>query len=344
MDLSLDEAQLLLTRTFADFFSRECPSSLVREAEQQGFPAALWESFAALGATAMGLPENAGGLELGLLELCLVADAAGKVLAPLPFVEVASAGRLLAAVAPGDDLLEEVATGQCLLSLNLVMGAEEKRLVPWGSVAKHLLVLEGDSLLLCSDPQHRRGPPLPDVGGGMHCYWNCSDIAAAERRVLLSGDKAIHVYQRAVAEWKLLTAAALTGLAKQALAIGVDYANTREQFGVAIGGFQAIAHPLADCATHIDGAELLVWEAAWAETAQPQRLAQLCSMAFTFAAQTALQATSVSLHTHGGYGFTEEYDIQLYYRRALAWPMLAGGPRDELLKLASLRYDVTGAG
>jgi alkylation response protein AidB-like acyl-CoA dehydrogenase len=61
-------------------------------------------------------------------------------------------------------------------------------------------------------------------------------------------------------------------------------------------------------------------------------------MAFVFAAETAYQASQHSLHVHGGYGFTEEYDIQLYYRRAKAWAVAFADPQRELLVLADRRF------
>jgi alkylation response protein AidB-like acyl-CoA dehydrogenase len=141
-----------------------------------------------------------------------------------------------------------------------------------------------------------------------------------------------------MAEWKLLTAFCQLGVAQQALEIGAAYARDRIQFGIPIGGFQAIAHPLADCATRVDGAELLAWEAAWAATEDRERFEALASMAFVWASQTAQRTTGVSLHTHGGYGFSLEYDIQLYYRRACSMALIAGGPREELPRVAQLCF------
>ena len=140
-------------------------------------------------------------------------------------------------------------------------------------------------------------------------------------------------------EWKLLSAFWLVGLARRALEIGADYARERIQFGVPIGAFQGIAHPLAECAIRVDGAELLCWEAAWAHTEEPRRFPLLASMAFSWASQTALLTTDRSLHTHGGYGFSTEYDIQLYFRRARALSSLAGGAREELQAVAERCLD-----
>jgi len=75
------------------------------------------------------------------------------------------------------------------------------------------------------------------------------------------------------------------------------------------------------------GARLLAREAAWGAAEDDQDGPALAAMAFLFAARTAQQATAVGVHVHGGYGLTVEYDIQLYYRRAKAWPLALGDPR-----------------
>ena len=93
-----------------------------------------------------------------------------------------------------------------------------------------------------------------------------------------------------------------------------------------------------------DGAQLLVYEAAWArDTGQPEAAA-LASMAFLFNADTAFRTTRECLQFHGGYGFTLEYDIQLYFRRAKAWPLALGDPKREYQRLADLAYPESGPG
>jgi alkylation response protein AidB-like acyl-CoA dehydrogenase len=102
--------------------------------------------------------------------------------------------------------------------------------------------------------------------------------------------------------------------------------------------YQAVAHPFADAVTALDGAQLLVHKACWAMDSAQDDAAALAAMAFVFAAETASQATTHSLHVHGGYGFMEEYDIQLYYRRAKAWATAFADPRRELLTVADRRF------
>lgn len=352
MDLSLDESQQILVDTFSEMLVKECPTTHVRECEDTGFSPRLWEQYCELGANVMGLPESAGGLEMSLLELGLVATRSGHALAPVPFVEIATAGRLLAAI--GDEaLLAEIAEGKPSVALALprphaVLGTSRtttgRTMVPFGSIAESVITGDGDGLYVVTESATRRGARLSDLGDSASAHWDLARESGAGVRVLAEGTQAERAIARASAEWKLLAAFTLVGIAQRALAIGADYARERIQFGAPIGGFQGIAHPLAECAIRVDGAELLAWEAAWADEEDPARFEMLCSMAFTWAAQTAIRTADVSLHTHGGYGFSTEYDIQLYYRKARALASTFASPREELQTVAELCFDADGSG
>ena len=357
MNLDLDESQQILVQTFSDLLARECPTSHVRECEALGHSPKLWERYVELGAAAMGLPESVGGLGMGLLELGLVAACSGRALAPVPFAEVAAAGRILAALDPEDALAARIAAGELRLSLAPLRpqavagtgsGSTGSNLVPSGAVVDGVLALEGESLVLYEALSGRPPRRVHEVGSGAHAFWELgasgSGPGALSRRELARGESAVAAYRLGLAEWKLLMAFGLMGLSRSALEQGARYARERIQFGVPIGSFQAIAHPLADCATRVDGAELLCWEAAWARDAEPERFESLAAMAFVWSGQTAQRTASVSLHTHGGYGFSLEYDIQLHYRRAFAWPLLAGGTREERSRVAALVFEVHAAG
>ena len=113
----------------------------------------------------------------------------------------------------------------------------------------------------------------------------------------------------------ILQAALAMGGAQHALAITVQYAKDREQFDKPLGAFQALAHYLADAKTNVDGGTLLVYEAAWARS-EGRPVDRLAPMAKLFAAQTYRDVTAMAQQIFGGVGFTLEYDIQLYFRRA----------------------------
>ncbi len=113
----------------------------------------------------------------------------------------------------------------------------------------------------------------------------------------------------------ILLAAQAMGGAQHALDITVQYSKDREQFDKPLGAFQALAHNMADAKTAVDGGTLLVYEAAWARaTGRP--VDRLAPMAKLFACQTYRDVTAMAQQIFGGVGFTLEYEIQLYFRRA----------------------------
>jgi alkylation response protein AidB-like acyl-CoA dehydrogenase len=118
----------------------------------------------------------------------------------------------------------------------------------------------------------------------------------------------------------ILAAAQAVGAARYALEITVQYAKDRHQFDKPLGAFQSLAHYLADAVTCIDGAEQLVHQAAWARsTGRPVN--RLAPMAKLFAGQTFRDVTAMAQQIFGGIGFSLEFDIQLYFRRAKQWQL-----------------------
>ena len=113
----------------------------------------------------------------------------------------------------------------------------------------------------------------------------------------------------------ILLAAQAMGGAERALEMTVGYAKERTQFDKPLGAFQSIAHYLADAATAVDGGKTLVYQAAWARSAG-RPVERLAPMAKLFACQTFRDLTAMGQQVFGGVGFTVEYDIQLYFRRA----------------------------
>jgi alkylation response protein AidB-like acyl-CoA dehydrogenase len=113
----------------------------------------------------------------------------------------------------------------------------------------------------------------------------------------------------------ILLAAYAAGGAARALEMTVQYSKDRVQFDKPIGAFQALAHYMADASAVVDGAQMLVYEAAWAH-AEGRDIKRLAPMAKLFACKAFRDVTAMAEQVHGGIGFTLDYDIQLYYRRA----------------------------
>jgi alkylation response protein AidB-like acyl-CoA dehydrogenase len=338
MDFRLSETQSDVRDLFAKFFGDRSRSEIVRAAEPLGFDAAMWRDVLHVGALGMGLPDEVGGGGIGLAELIFTMEQMGRRIAPVPLVETVTAARLLARYPQPEvrDLLTASLAGERLITLGLrpIGPSATTGLVPAGAVADGIVVLRDGQLVVADiiGDAPRRSPanlgsmPLADC-----------EIGGFET-VLADGADAAAAFASALNEWKILTSAALVGLAGQAFEIGLDYVKIRKAFGTLIGSFQTVGHKLADNVVQLDGARFLCFEAAWAADERTQDAATLASMAFLYATETARRITSDSLHLHGGVGFTMEHDIQLYLRRAKAWPLILGDPRVEYEVLADHLY------
>ncbi len=343
MQLGPTEEQELLQRTFAELFAAESSPERVRAAEASGFDPGLWKHLVETGAIGIRVPESLGGSGAGLHDAAILAEQAGRALASAPLVEAICAAGLLARIGGGaaHALLAELLDGRSVVGLALrEVEQRASQLVAGGSSADALLALDADALVLLRRARGDAAQPLANLGSSALARWQLDAAPPGGERVILArGDAARHAYHAAREEWRLLTAAALTGLAQRALEIGADYAKTRIQFGRPIGSFQGIAHPFADAATALSASQLLVKYAIWSiATAQPESAARTC-FAYAAATQSASAATARALHAHGGYGLSLEYDIQLYFRRAKAWALAGGDPRDELLRAAARLWD-----
>lgn len=334
MDLSLSGEQRQLVDSFAAMYARESTSQRVRAAEPLGFDSRLWKALLETGAVQMAVGEAAGGWGASELELALIAEQYGRALASAPVIEAQVAARLLAKSAyAGASLLAAAMAGDKLVTFApRVARGRALGLVPAGAVADTVVALSGERLIAVPLGENRRlvqnlgSLPLADI------------TVENEVVVLAEGDAAQRMFSDALDLWLALTASALAGAAKKAIELGVEYAKQRQAFGTPIGSFQAVSHPLADSATAADGALLLALEAACAFADEPERVTELAAMAFAFAYETARDATQRSLHIHGGYGFSMEGDIQLYYRRARGWAMAYGESALALDRVADARY------
>ena len=335
VDFGLDDEQRELVASFSNLLAKSSSPEQVRAAEPTGFDLGLWRTLLETGAVTMAVPEAQGGWGASLLDLALVAELIGRAAAPAPLLEAQVAARLLAAVgtAPALAALEPVLEGDQLVSLALrpVRGGVAE-LAPAGAVCDALVVLDRDALRVVPVSEADRSQVANLASAPL------ADVRLGQGIVLLDGAAARSRFEAAVDEWLTLTAAALVGSGRIALEIACAYATERIAFGSPIGAFQAIAHPLADDATNLDGAEVLTHEAAWELDRGGARGRELAAMAFAFASTTAGKTTYDALHTHGGYGFMLEYEVQLHWRRARGWPRVWGDAQAAYQRAADARY------
>lgn len=334
MNLSLSEEQLMLRDTVARLFASESTPTRVREAEARGFAPRLWEQLVELGIPMMRVPAEAGGSDMGLLDALLVAEEAGRHLASAPLAESLPAARLLSQLDSPEaaDLLARISQGAVVSLLPLPLDGAAPLVLPGAGAAEAVLALDGKRVFALRGEALRQNQA--NLGSDSCLVLDATQLASLERQHLASSDSARRAFLAATEEWKLLKGAMLAGLSRQAIKLAADYSRERKQFGKAIGSFQGIAHPLADALTEVDGAQLLLWHAVAAIARNEADAAALVSMAWWWAGQSANRAVARALHSFGGYGVSLEYDIQLHYRRARAWSLLAGDPGRELDAIA----------
>jgi len=353
LDLAFSPEQELLRDTVRKVCSTFSPLSVVRQLEDDpvGYPTELWEQLAELDLIGLLLPEAHGGSGMTALEGVVLYEELGRALAPTPHFPsaVVCGGALARAGSPEQQAqwLSSVASGDVILApawlepgnscgpTGVQVRAEgagpqrrisgTKRHVPFASSAAALVVpvrtgdgpedvdlylvdarAEGVSmrqqLSLASDAQYEV------VFDG---------VAVGEGERLGAPGSGWRTWDAVMHDGCILLGAQAMGGAQQALDITVQYAKDRHQFDKPLGAFQALAHYLADAVTTVDGGTTLVYEAAWASAAG-RPVARLAPMAKLFACRTYRDVTAMAQQIFGGIGFTVEFDIQLFFRRAKA--------------------------
>lgn len=329
LDYSLTEDHVDLQTAYRQFFKTHCDIETVRAAEPTGFDKSLWERLCAMGATTMGLPESVGGDGATLVDLTLVAEEIGRALAPVPWIDHVVAARLLARLGVLDS--QEVVHGTHLVALDPQQVAPAgARLVPAGSLADRVIVRDGADIVALSFAGR---PARVDNIGKLPMAW--VDPAAADSRVVLATDAEAE-YQRALDEWRLLTASALVGLVEETMTIAAEFAKTRYTLGVPIGTLQGISHPLANIAITVQSGRGLARRAAWFLDNEPAERPELAPSAFVFMAEEAAKAATMAVHVQGGLGVSAEAAATAYLVRARGWALAGGDPAATAVRIAAL--------
>jgi alkylation response protein AidB-like acyl-CoA dehydrogenase len=334
LDYSLCEDHVALQAAYKQFFKTHCPIESVRAAEPSGFDKSLWERLCAMGATTMALPESVGGDGATLVDLTLVAEEIGRCLAPVPWIDHVSAVRLLfrlGALASGS---ADLVHGKQLVALDPQLDSKGPgpRLIPTGSIADQIILRDGDEVVTL---RFGSRPTKVDNIGRLPMAW-LDPAVADSRTVLARGPEALLEFDRALDEWRLLTAAALVGLVEETMTIAAEFAKTRYTLGVPISTLQAISHPLANMAITVQGGRNLAHRAAWFLDNEPDERPELAPSAFVFMAEEASKAATMAVHIQGGLGVSAEAAASAYLVRARGWPLASGDPAASAQRVANI--------
>jgi alkylation response protein AidB-like acyl-CoA dehydrogenase len=340
VNFGLSEEQVLLKETIRRFLAEQCATARVRAVmeSESGHDEGLWSDLAGLGIQGLIVPEAHGGSGQELLDLALAAEELGYAAAPGPFLATAMATVALLAsddTAAQTRWLPEIAAGRAVATLALGEEGGEwdparittraaggtlsgaKAFVPGAGVADVLLVAAiddgGPALWLVE-----RGAPgmMVTALAGVDMTRRVDAVALDKTPAtrLATGRAAL---DRARDAGLVLIAADACGGARRCLDMTVQYALTREQFGQVIGAFQGVKHQIADLTAELEPAVSLYWYAAHAFDRIRDQAERHAALAKAHLTDLYDRVTRGATELHGGIGFTWEFDLHLWFRRAM---------------------------
>lgn len=325
MDFSLTTEQLELRRMLRDVTADQVSSARLREviSSPSGDDAALWKLLAGdLGLLGVALAEESGGTGGSFVDASVVIEESGRGLWPVPMTSsLAAVAALGAAVAP--ELLQAVAAGDWRAAFVV----SDEITVSGATIsgrADHVIGANDAEVLVvaCADGLYAVQAAEIVTAAGLDPLRRLSTVTFERAAAQRLGDAAAS--SRAVDVLRVALAVESVGVATWCLDTTVAYLKTREQFGRAIGSFQALAHRAADLAVELSAATSTAYYAAWAVDGAPDDLAVVAPLAKAVCTEAAYRIAADAIQMHGGIGFTWEHDVHLYFKRATANRLLLG--------------------
>ena len=379
MDILPSEEEQMLKNVAREFLETEISTAMVREMELDdlGYPPSLWKQMADLGWLGLALPEQYGGQGLPLTYLGLILQEAGRVLAPVPLHSTMVAALTIAEAGSDQqkqDILPAVSDGGMVLTWGIA--ERDPRLIPEAMTLQ--ATADGDGWILNGTKMFvdnfvvaqrclvaARTAPGSESNQGISLFLVDTNGIGVDQTALttLAKDKQSRVdfknhrvdasalvgeFNRGwpIVEAMLDRATALlccqmTGAARKDAEMAIEYAKNRVAFGRPIGSFQSVQHMLADMLLHVDGGEMLTFEALWKMDEGLSSSVEV-SQAKAFCNEKCESVVRTSQVIHGGIGFMMEFDLHLWFRRVTSWTMRLGTTYDHRARIASALLDTPG--
>ncbi len=361
MDFDFTEDQVMLRGLVREFLTEQSPVAHVRAMmdDERGYDPDLYRRFVQLGM--LPFPETYGGAGLGMVEQAIILEEMGRIPYPGPyFATVILAGSAI--IASGDEkamarYLPDVCNGDLTMTLafledsigwgpnEITLAAKKdgdayllngiKRFVPFGQTADVILVAartgsgdgaEGVSLIAV--PRDAEGlridadviADLTEKSATLHF----DNVRIPAENLLGAEGAAWPTVQTTLQHAAVGASAEMLGASRKSLEMSTDYAKVRKQFGQFIGQFQAVKHKLSEMLVAVENAHAAVYYAAWAQDADAADAALAASVAKSFVNGASRKVCGEAIQVHGGIGFTWEYDLHLYFKRAKYFEPLYG--------------------
>lgn len=371
MDFDFTTQQGVLRKAARQFLTGKCPASLVRSVEETGvgYGVELWEKMAELGWPSLIVPEEFGGGGGTFLDVCILVEEMGRALAPVPFIPVVLSQCAIMEAGTEEQkkkFLPDLASGKLKMTLALhdsdfsfdpsafEMEASRKGdqyvlkgakvLVPFGVVADAYLIAArtardtGDDVSLFLVDRSARGittSAARAIGGDELASVTLDGVAVTQDRILGPLGEGQPLLERLIQRGAVLKCAEMIGGAQWVMEKTVDYVKERVQFGQPVGSFQAVQHRCANMAMSCDGARFVTYQAAWLQS-EGVPCEREVAIAKAWVSEAYTRICLDAHQAHGAIGFTKEYDLQLYTRRAKAAELAFGDARHHYEALANL--------
>lgn len=344
MNLAFSEEQRFIQEQANNFLQAQCTPFTVREVLESDklYHQGLWQQMVELGWPALSISEEHGGLGLGFLELCLIAEEIGKVLAPVPFLSSVVLATEAFKASSDEQLkqhwLEKLATGEVIgcvalnskqSNLEFSSGKLNGSITPVfdGAIAdiavisakdngeQKLFVLELAQTEVSIETLESMEPSKNLAS--LHCNNAPATELAFNKPITTVIDKLLNIAA-------VITAFEQFGCAEKAMQTGIEYTKGRYAFGRQIASFQAIKHKFADMFVALELAKSNAYYGAWALSSDAKELPLAAATARVSATDALYNISKENIEVHGGMGFTWEFDCHLYYRRAQYLSLVIG--------------------
>ncbi len=360
MDFEFSAEQLQLRNEARRYLADKCPTTVPRAVlEGAGsYDKALWAGLAEMGFLGAAIPEEYGGLGLGYLELCVIAEELGRAIAPVP---VSSSIFLVAEIlkAAGSEAqkkawLPRLASGEVIGTLAAIEGMGGGRPSTLKTQVSGGLLTGDKSPVLDGDIANlavvlaRHAPGRDEAGLSLYLVdlygpgiertvLETIDPSRSQASLSFKGAKAERIgaegegwrlYEAALDRAAILTGFEQIGGADRALEMARDYALQRFAFGRAIGSFQAIKHMLADMYVSATLARSNGYFGAYALSTGSADLGEAAATVRVSATKAFQHCAKNNIQVHGGMGFTWAMDCHLFYRRSNLLALTLGGQNE----------------
>ncbi|MHB8661878.1 MAG: acyl-CoA dehydrogenase family protein [Acidimicrobiales bacterium] len=363
MELEFSAEQDELRASVAAVLARECPITLVREVVEKATVAdRLWQQVVALDWPSLTVPEAYGGMGFGMIELAVLMEETGAVVAPLPLlstlglfvptlleagtvdqcdrflrpVTTGAIGTVAVAERSGSWSVDRVAATGRRVAGGLVLAGTKHFVLDADRAAEIVVAVRvDDELTLVVVPGADLSPSCGPTVDGTRPLWTVplDGISVDSDRVLPGGAPAL---ARALDQATVALSLELVGTCSTIMTIALEYAKVREQFGVKIGSFQAMKHKLADMFVALEAAQATAYHGAAAIAEDDPSRVLATSMAKSLVGDCQRRIAAEGIQTLGGIAYTWEHDLHLYVKRSMASAALMGTTEEHRARVADL--------